>query len=202
MKSKRLTCDNATARFPDGRRGTDAGYMAHKKAGEDPCLPCRQAHTEASRRWRRTRYLNRREKNIAWQREYDRERGPRKYRENETRHPSFDNQTMLRAAARREAKRRNLRVENYSLDDITQAHGSTCYLCQRMVDLSLDVGALSPVVSYVVPFAQSWSPGDVLENVRWAHHRCDVVKGDRTPDQVLNVFPKANPNNRRKRWRE
>lgn len=200
MKSELLTCDDATARYPDGRRGTDAGFQAHRRAGEPPCDECRAAHSEKLREWNRRRYRKNRQRYVQWQREYDRSGGPRKYRENESRRYALVNQTMLRANSRREARRRNLRVENYSLDDITREHGSTCYLCQRMVDLGLEVGSMSPVVSYVVPFEQSWSPGDVLENARWAHHRCNVMKGGRTPEQVLNIFPKANANNRRKRW--
>lgn len=29
--------------------GTEIGYARHRRAGEDPCSPCRQAHSEARR---------------------------------------------------------------------------------------------------------------------------------------------------------
>lgn len=41
-----MICERATVAYPDGRTGTDAGYQAHRKAGEDVCEPCVEAHVE------------------------------------------------------------------------------------------------------------------------------------------------------------
>ena len=41
-----MICERATVAYPDGRTGTDAGYQAHRKAGEDVCEPCIEAHVE------------------------------------------------------------------------------------------------------------------------------------------------------------
>jgi hypothetical protein len=42
-----MVCAEPTLRYPQGRTGTNAGYQAHLKGGEEPCGPCKQA--EAAR---------------------------------------------------------------------------------------------------------------------------------------------------------
>lgn len=47
-----LACDRPTARYPQGRRGTRAGYQAHGKLREPACAECQAAHVEACQaRW-------------------------------------------------------------------------------------------------------------------------------------------------------
>lgn len=38
-------CAKPSNKFPEGRTGVPAGYHAHRAAGEDPCKPCKDAHT-------------------------------------------------------------------------------------------------------------------------------------------------------------
>lgn len=46
-------CESKTVRYPDGRTGTHAGWMAHYSAGEDPCEPCRIAKNARQQSWRK-----------------------------------------------------------------------------------------------------------------------------------------------------
>ena len=48
-----MICEVPTARYPNGRTGTDAGYQAHRKASEDVCEACHEAHVnKCTDRWR------------------------------------------------------------------------------------------------------------------------------------------------------
>jgi hypothetical protein len=49
-----MACERPTAKFPDGRTGTPAGYGAHRKAGEEPCRACTDAFSAASAERRRS----------------------------------------------------------------------------------------------------------------------------------------------------
>lgn len=45
-------CEVPSPSYPEGRTGTDAGYQAHRKAGEEPCIECCRAHEEkCASRW-------------------------------------------------------------------------------------------------------------------------------------------------------
>ena len=43
-----LACARPTKKHPDGRTGTTAGYLAHLKASEDACEPCKAAMASKS----------------------------------------------------------------------------------------------------------------------------------------------------------
>ncbi len=43
----------------DTRHGTNAGYVAHRRANENACEPCRAAHSRVTLQWRYDEYLNR-----------------------------------------------------------------------------------------------------------------------------------------------
>lgn len=68
-------CLRPTKQHPEGRTGTNAGYQAHMKAGEEICAPCRRArNAEAAKRSREMR-----------QAEYQRNKATR-YRHNLKKH--------------------------------------------------------------------------------------------------------------------
>lgn len=55
-RSATLACTAPSAKYPDGRTGTNAGYYAHTGAGEAVCDGCRAAHNHRQserRAWRR-----------------------------------------------------------------------------------------------------------------------------------------------------
>lgn len=49
-----MICEKATRTYPDGRTGTDAGYQAHKLAGEAACEACQAASTAQRKIWTKT----------------------------------------------------------------------------------------------------------------------------------------------------
>lgn len=47
-----MICEEPTARYPQGRIGTDAGYQAHRGVNEQACEQCQAAHVAKCRaRW-------------------------------------------------------------------------------------------------------------------------------------------------------
>lgn len=53
-----LICAQPTRKYPQGRTGTAAGYLAHVVRDDAPCPPCRVGHTEAAQE----RYLSDRQR--------------------------------------------------------------------------------------------------------------------------------------------
>lgn len=46
-----LTSEHLLKERREIQHGTDAGYYAHRRRGETPCDQCKQAHSQAVRRW-------------------------------------------------------------------------------------------------------------------------------------------------------
>jgi Recombination endonuclease VII len=49
-----VICEKPTRAYPQGRTGTDAGYTAHRRAGEVPCRPCMEGTNARRNRGERT----------------------------------------------------------------------------------------------------------------------------------------------------
>lgn len=153
-------CHTPTRKFPEGRTGTYAGYIFHKRVEEEPCEPCREANQAYSRQ--------------AYQKYY------RKHRED-----------ILVKNMRRKAQERDWRHIPYTAREITKTFGTDCYLCEHPVDLQLESGKpLSASIDHVVPLHLLDGPGDQLSNVRWTHLRCNLRKRHRTVGQCALPFPK------------
>lgn len=45
-------CEAPTAKYPNGRTGTHAGWMSHYTHGEEACEPCRKARNSRQQKWR------------------------------------------------------------------------------------------------------------------------------------------------------
>lgn len=50
-----MLCEQATPKYPNGKRGTHAGAAAHRKAGEQPCDDCKAGAAAYQRRYQRGR---------------------------------------------------------------------------------------------------------------------------------------------------
>lgn len=91
---------------------------------------------------------------------------------------------------RRKAERKKVRQRYYSAKQVTETHGTVCYLCQTPVDIDLPPGEdTSPVIGYVVPLRIENGPGDTLTNARWVHKRCNDRKRERKIGQCVLPFP-------------
>ena len=49
-----MICEKPTKAYPVGRTGTDAGYSAHRRAGEEPCRACMEATAKRRNRGERS----------------------------------------------------------------------------------------------------------------------------------------------------
>lgn len=81
---------------------------------------------------------------------------------------------------RRRARLRNSLTEKYTLDDVLNAYGTTCYLCNTEIDLNAPrrigtVGWENGLhLEHVIDIAKGGN--DVLENVRPSHGLCNLKK--------------------------
>ena len=163
-----MACEERSRRFPEGKTGTNSGYLAHRKAGEEACDACREGMRSASREsWSKLseRY---REKKNEYQREY------RKM-----------NPERISAHTRARELKKQMTYDGYTKEELLDRDGPLCYLCQGEVDLEVPRGGpRSVVVEHLIPLMQEGSPGDVRENVKLAHARCNLVKGKRRPEDL------------------
>lgn len=149
----------------------------------------RETHKEQIQKWfddnkghlaeyRRKYYLDNRPSILAYQKQYA-ELNQDKVRE------------YSRAAAhRRRARLAGLPFEPYTAQDVTETHGTMCYLCNTEVDLEIPPGsALSPHIDHVHPIAREGCPGDILSNTSWTHALCNVSKNDRLVSELDLPFP-------------
>ena len=138
--------------------------------------------TDERREYRRNYTRKLRKENPGYRREYDRQYGRKHYREN--------TDMYRRQTRNRRARERALPSELYTVQDITNAHGKVCYLCNTHVDINLPSGSpTSPHVDHVHPLSREGCPGDVLENCRIVHARCNLIKGAKLVSELALPFP-------------
>lgn len=175
----------------DPRCGTNPGYQAHRKRGEDPCQPCKDTEAERARQRyqkdpekskKRTRaYLVKnpdkaraavarwREKN----REYDLERTRQYHREHPEKRSEWNN--------RRRARRLGNGFEPYTEQQVLDMYGIDCHLCGEPIDLEAgrQIGKVGWEkglhIDHLLPMAKGGP--DTLENVRPSHGKCNLLKG-------------------------
>lgn len=206
-----MECQKATKRSPQGRTGTYAGYSAHRRAGEPFCPDCRAAKKdrdrakysempeesrekkrETIRQWRSANpdynkelYRKNREENIRRVRQWEKAQGEEwvKLKRKQARAWQQKNPGRVSENARaRRAKEKALPHEPYTLEDIVDRYGSTCYLCGYEVDLNRTGRLLNPRtlnVDHVIPISDPECPGDILSNVRVTHYSCNIKKSGR-----------------------
>lgn len=199
-----LICLTPTRSYPDGRRGTPAGYRAHWKASEDPCPECREAQRLITKTYREKNkeYVYQQRKDYREQHKEeisadmrarylrDREQRILKIRAYEKAHPEKAREWRITIDSRRRFRLKGLPTEHYTLNQITEAHGTTCYLCGTEVDLSLPPGlATSPQIDHLHPIAREGCPGDILSNCRWTHAQCNKRKSARLVSELELPFP-------------
>ena len=181
-------CDERTRKFPNGKRGTTAGFNTHKRKGSDPCPECLEAQRAKRREYTNSNYSRYREKKLAYQAKY-REKNRETLRKNNREYHSLNPQRATRAWEKRRARLAGLPTDDYKLEDITKVYGSVCYLCGGVVDLDLETGGKRAHVDHLIPISSIYCPGDVLHNVRWTHERCNLKKGDKTVEECYSIFP-------------
>lgn len=184
-----LSCEMPTPSSPNGARGTTKGFSQHRTAGTEPCAECleaQRAHGRAKYHATKDQYREKRNAYAAARREAKREElreyDRRYYQEHK------DRSRVIRRARHTRAK---ATWDGHTTETIIKAHGSDCYLCGTPVDPGLPVGySDSPQRDHVVPLTDPESPGDVIENVRLTHARCNLAKScKRVEDLDLPFMP-------------
>ena len=139
--------------------GTYSGYDYHiRQALEEPCDDCREAMRA---HWRKKRQ----------------ERGPEINRvRSDWRHRTPGGN---RANTRR-ARKFGVKTEKYSYQQVLDAYGSDCHICDEPIDLDAPRGTGKPgweralQVDHVIPLSKGGD--DTLENVRPSHGQCNNRK--------------------------
>lgn len=183
-----MECQKPTAKFPEGRRGTNAGFTAHKKVGETPCEECLQASREYQAAQTRKDYLKHKERKLKYQEEY-RSKNKEKLR-------ISDRIYYLNNKAKREAQKRvrelrfeEVPAEDFTAEEISDTHGTVCYLCETPIDLMEESGwTTSPQIDHVHPISHPDTPGHVLSNVKWTHARCNLSKNAKLLEELTLPF--------------
>ena len=91
------------------------------------------------------------------------------------------------------AKRHNVTRKYYTRDHIFKRDGYNCYLCNSPVDLSAShiVGTgdweLYPHIEHVIPISKGGP--DTLDNVKIAHAKCNLDKGDKILGNCVTTQP-------------
>lgn len=132
----------------------------------------------------RNSYEKYRDRKLAYQKEYRAKNGELLKEADRKR---YESDRAYFEAKRRARKQRitDLTVFPFTDEEITQTHGAICYLCETPVDVNLEPGwSTSPQRDHVHPISHPDTPGHVIENVKWTHARCNIVKGDRMLDEL------------------
>jgi predicted restriction endonuclease len=143
--------------------GTNAGYQAHKKAGEVPCEPCRLASNKYQREYRnknrdrvreqeKNRYRRDPQKaHEAVKRWSEKNPGkmssyvakwsaanPEKLQEAQRKYRESDRgkEAARRNSAKRRAYKRSNISEPYTEKDVLETYGNKCHICGLEVDLT------------------------------------------------------------------
>lgn len=170
--------------------GTRSGYATHYRTKTEVCGPCNQANKEYQQRWKSINS----EKLAKYHAEYQKRNkdavnaASRKWRANhqEQRKQIISAYWAANPDKRREnvRKRRAMRnnglVEKYTEQEVLSMYGSDCHICLLPIDLHASrrsgVGEWEKGlhIDHLVPICNGG--GDVLDNVRPAHARCNLVK--------------------------
>jgi 5-methylcytosine-specific restriction endonuclease McrA len=143
-----MECERTTRMHPNGTTGTNAGFGAHERAGEEPCKPCLDA-----------------------KREYNSARMKEKY--GKYRHKQLARNRKRRATKRglpSDAYSLGLVVETYGAVCYLCEGEVDLSITDRNDPRFRNI-------DHLVPLSNEDSPGDILENVRITHGLCNRRKG-------------------------
>ena len=214
-------CEKPTKMFPNGRTGTEAGEAIHRYHKEEVCDECREARNKRyrERRYERSPWMQPHEVTMECERrtkkfpngktglhagfaahqrigekpcrpcyEANREYSAARMRGKQEQY----REKQLIRNRRRRARKLDLPEEKYSVEDIARKYGTTCYLCETEVDLSITdrnhPGFRN--LDHLVPLHHESCPGDIEENVRITHGLCNRKKnGSLIEDLALPFDP-------------
>lgn len=181
-------CERPTPEYPEGRKGTLAGYGAHKNHGEEPCEECLSASREYQSNYSREN-SNKKKDYILRYREENREDILRKSRERGKIHYENNKEDYAIRSRKRRAKLRSVKSEPYTKAEVIEKYGSNCHLCGGEIPDRKVRASDSFSFDHVHPLSDPECPGDVVENIRPSHLVCNVMKGNKIMKDLVLPFP-------------
>lgn len=181
-------CERPTPEYPEGRKGTLAGYGAHKNHGEEPCGDCERAVKEYQANYRKENSNKMKEYQKRYREENREEILIRSRERNKIYYKNNKEQSYLRSRARR-ARINGAISEPYSKKEITELYGDECYLCGGVIPDTKVRSSDSFSFDHVHPLSDPECPGDVVENIRPSHLVCNVMKGNKIMKDLVLPFP-------------
>ena len=104
-------CDERTPKFPEGKRGTTAGFNTHKRSGDEPCYECLEAEREERRNYTKETYDKYKDKKLTYQAQYRKENRERILERNREYYRA-NLEKSREASRRREQRRKEQRLQN------------------------------------------------------------------------------------------
>ena len=170
----------------------------HYHQNKEKLAPARRLYAENNRDKNNAYSAWYRNENIERLQEYDKAyRAENKDRIKKTASEYYRNNTeKFREYSRAyRARRAALPAEKYSRQEVANTYGTVCYLCETEVDIALPAGLdSSPHVDHVHPLACPDSPGDVMENCRVVHAKCNLTKRAKKVSELTLPFPAPSGN--------
>ena len=151
--------------YKDIKCGTYSGYMKHYRQNEKPCDACKQANA----------------KNYQKNKEKIRAR-IKKYQKN---NPEAIRLLKRKVKIARRARLKGVKVEKYTLTEVLNTYGLTCYLCNKVIDLTAPRNCTGNNwekglhIDHVVDIQHGGE--DTLENVKPTHAICNIQKSKKNP---------------------
>lgn len=183
--------------YVKNRESTLAGKRQYYKDNRDEILESRKDHYSANRdrklKYNKMYYVANRDEILEQKKSYHvANRGQRAEYNRKYRKLNPDKRQTIER--RRRALKRALPADRYTLEKVTATHGTVCYLCETEVDTDLPNGLpTSPHIDHVHPISREGCPGDVLDNCRIVHARCNLVKGAKLVSELALPLPPPQP---------
>jgi 5-methylcytosine-specific restriction endonuclease McrA len=159
----------------------------HKKTGlTSHCKSCKSQYHKNNLKIYREYYRKNRE-DILEKRKHYREANHEKIIQRDKIYREVNSEFFNASHRKAKRKRKALRLQNghspYSEAEVLNTYGTNCHLCGQSIDFEAprSSGAfgweLGLHIDHVIPISKGGS--DTLENVKPAHGRCNVSKGNR-----------------------
>ena len=125
--------------------GTRSGYRKHLRLKESPCIACKKANTEYSKKWKsknpdRHKELSkqsasRRKEQISSYQKLWYQNNKIKVVEKSKEYYENNKEKSFAKSRRRKAKLKNLKTEIYTTKDIIDLYGTVCHICNDEIDM-------------------------------------------------------------------
>ena len=148
--------------YKDIKCGTYSGYQRHYRLKESACTECKAAASKYSL--------------VYYHKNKD------KIKKNPARKAR-----RIRQKVRRKALLRGNKFDIYTMEQVLDLYGITCYLCDKAIDMDSPRNCIGNRwefglhIDHLIPISKGGA--DTLENVRPTHALCNINKGARNAEK-------------------